>query len=62
MLRNGKIAIATCSKTIKLPISHILGLARTVYTNSSEPHSFRDAFDHWLLTELLASIGSYNRL
>ena len=63
MLAEGKISFRTCTRSVKLPGSHILRLARRAYSLSSEePKTFAQAFDHWFLCEILAGIGGHSML
>ncbi|KDQ49089.1 hypothetical protein JAAARDRAFT_143923 [Jaapia argillacea MUCL 33604] len=60
MIAHGKICFKTCSKQARIPATHITRLAQVQYDGSTEPKRFRDAFDHWLLTEILTAIGAYS--
>lgn len=64
MLAAGKISFRTCTTTARMPASYILLLARASYPPipSDEPQSFHEAFDYWLLCELLCAIGGHNML
>jgi hypothetical protein len=62
MIRQGKISFRTCFQTVLIPASYVLVLAGKHYSASatgSEPTSFRDAFDHWMLCETLNAIASH---
>jgi hypothetical protein len=59
MAHNGKIGFRTCTQTVLIPTSYIIRLASTLYSASTEPHSFSDAIDHWLLCEILNAIGNH---
>ena len=63
MLAAGKISFRTCPRTVKMPGSYILKLARYAYPSSSgEPQTFAQAFDHWFLCEILSGIGGHSML
>jgi len=64
MAAQGKISFRTCLQAARLPASHILSLATSVYppTSSFAPQNFQQAFDHWLLCELLNGIGGISML
>jgi hypothetical protein len=50
---------------VRLPASHIITLTKRVYPsdpNSGGPMTFREAFNFWLLTEILLAIGGHNML
>lgn len=64
MLAAGKISFRTCSRSVRLPGSYILGLAQASYSLSvsGEPRTFVEAFDHWFLCEILTAIGGHSML
>ncbi|KAF9473603.1 hypothetical protein BDN70DRAFT_816990 [Pholiota conissans] len=62
MIDAGKICFKTCISQMKVPAKHIIVLARGTYTSNAEPHSFQAAFDHWLLCEILNSLGNHSIL
>lgn len=64
MMGQGRISFRTCSRTARLPGKYIIGLAQTSYppVPGGEPASFDNAFDHWLLCELLNAIGGHSIL
>ena len=64
MMGQGKISFRTCSHTARLPATYITELARASYppVPGGEPASFDDAFDHWLLCEMLNAIGGHSIL
>ena len=59
-----RISFRTCSRTARFPVKHITRLAQASYppVAGEEPASFDDAFDHWLLCELLNAIGGHSIL
>lgn len=59
MLAEGKICFRTCFHQARIPISHLDTLTQASYSLDKEPHSVRDAIDHWLLCELLVAIGGH---
>ena len=64
MMDQGRISFRTCSRTARLPAKYIIGLAQASFppVPGGEPASFDDAFDHWLLCELLNAIGGHTIL
>jgi len=65
MLAEGKVSFRTCLRSAHLPGTHILRLAHSSYPSLSaggEPQTFVQAFDHWLLCEILAAIGGHSML
>lgn len=60
----GKITFKTCAKQAKVPVAFIDKLIQQPYpTNSTPPFlSFEQAFDHWLLSELISCIGAHTIL
>ena len=65
MLANGKISFRTCMSHVRLPSSYIIALTSSAYPsipNSGGPSTFREAFDFWLLTEILSAIGGHSML
>ena len=61
----GRISFRTCSRTARFPSKYITTvLAQASYppVPGGEPASFDDAFDHWLLCELLNAIGGHSIL
>jgi hypothetical protein len=64
MMGQGRISFRTCSCTARFPAKYITGLAQASYPPvlGEEPASFDDAFDHWLLCELLNAIGGHSIL
>jgi hypothetical protein len=61
MINQGKISFRTCFQTAHIPASHVLFLASRAYP-SAEAASFRDAFDHWMLCEMLSAIGGHTMM
>lgn len=60
MAAEGKIDIKTCISKGLAPASYLIRLAGQQYTASGpELRSFFDAFDHWLLCEILNAIGNH---
>lgn len=59
MIRQGKIGFRTCFQGVLIPTSYIIQLARASYSGAKEPHCFQDAFDNWLLLEVLNAIGQH---
>lgn len=65
MIAAGKVSFRTCLRAAYLPGSYILELAQAVYPSlsaSGEPRTFTEAFEHWLLCEILAAIGGHSML
>ncbi len=65
MIAAGKVSFRTCMRSARLPGSYVLRLAQGSYPSSSdsgEPHTFTDAFDHWFLCEILTAIGGHSML
>jgi hypothetical protein len=65
MISQGKISFRTCFQTVAIPASHVLFLASSAYPSSGsehEPACFRDAFDHWMLCEILGAIGGHTMM
>lgn len=54
---NGTIAFRTCSHSLRFPYTHVVRLATAQYTGDSEPRSFQDAFDYWVLSKALQNIA-----
>jgi hypothetical protein len=59
MLREGKVCFRTCFQRVLIPASYVIMLATKAYSTTNEPRSFREAFDHWLLCEILNAIGNH---
>lgn len=65
MLRNKKICFRTCFRAVYIPISFVDEMAAADYTvdpndgSTHRPASFRQAFEHWLLCEILGAIGGH---
>jgi len=64
MVAEGKICFKTCSKQMKIPAPYLFKLATQEYPTPGPLSfdSFSQAFEHWILTECLASIGSHSIL
>ena len=64
MMDQGRISFQTCSRTARFPAKYITVLAQASYppVSGGEPATFDDAFDHWLLCELLNAIGGHSIL
>ena len=60
MLRNSKIAWATCFKKVIIPARSIVRLAQEAFPDDAEPQSFTDALEHWLTVEILCAIGQHS--
>ncbi|EMD30815.1 hypothetical protein CERSUDRAFT_78597 [Gelatoporia subvermispora B] len=60
-IKNGNILIRTCFRKAIIFMSFITSLAEAEYSPlvSDTPGTFFEAFDSWLLRELLLSIGNY---
>ena len=59
MAERGKIGFRTCYRTAYIPIEYLVSLMRADYTQNSEPYTWEDAVDHWLLCECLGAIGGH---
>jgi len=64
MAAEGKIVFKTCVKQANIPITFLKRLVNQSYpTSGTKPFlSFEQAFDHWLLCELISSIGNHTIL
>ena len=64
MAAEGKIVFKTCIKQANIPITFLKRLVNQSYpTSGTKPFlSFEQAFDHWLLCELISSIRNYTIL
>jgi hypothetical protein len=59
MFRQGKLCFRTCFQRVLIPASYVIRLATAAYSTITEPRSFCDAFDHWLLCKILNAIGNH---
>ncbi|KAI0311373.1 hypothetical protein OF83DRAFT_1087743 [Amylostereum chailletii] len=59
MRRQGTISFRMCFSTARIPAEYVISLAAEVYAGGREPRTFEDAFDHWMLTQILTSIGGH---
>ncbi len=62
MAAEGKISFRTCLKSARLPASYVLSLATEISASSQGPQRFQQAFDDWMLCELLNAIGGISML
>jgi hypothetical protein len=64
MAAHGKVSFRTCIRAVRLPLPYIHMLATASYPplSSSVPQNFQQAFDHWLLCEILGGIGGISML
>ncbi|KAJ3832417.1 hypothetical protein F5878DRAFT_548211, partial [Lentinula raphanica] len=60
LLNHGTISFKTCTRMMHVPASYLLKLLGTSYDSEFEPHDVKDSIFHWLLVQILSSIGSYN--
>jgi hypothetical protein len=58
----GTFHLATCFRTVRYPVEHVLRLAQVHYNPEAEPASFQEAFDFWFLYQCLIAIGRHNIL
>ena len=59
----GKISFRMCFQRALLPVSYVLGLASTTYpAPGGELKTFREAMDHWLLSEFISAIRGHSIL
>ena len=57
----GKIIFRMCTQRAFLPLSYVLMLGSVVYPGpGGELKTFREAVDHWLLSEFLSTNGSHS--
>ncbi|KAF8157367.1 hypothetical protein K438DRAFT_1861757 [Mycena galopus ATCC 62051] len=56
----GTFHLATCHRTVRYPVEHVLRLAQAQYVPEGEPGDFQEAFDFWFLYQCLIAIGRYN--
>ena len=57
MIYQSKVAFRTCFHLVLIPASYVIQLANQAYsTMRSQPFSFCNAFDHWMLCETLNAI------
>ncbi|KAF8144145.1 hypothetical protein K438DRAFT_1874527 [Mycena galopus ATCC 62051] len=56
----GTFHLATCHRTVRYPVEHVLRLAQAQYIPEGEPGDFQEAFDFWFLYQCLIAIGHYN--
>ncbi|KAG6847651.1 hypothetical protein H0H93_006801 [Arthromyces matolae] len=64
MVEQGVISFRTCFHSFRFPASFIAGLARVSYDPEAvdKPKSFEQAFDNWLFTACLTSIGEHSQI
>ena len=59
----GKISFRMYFQRALLPVSYVLGLASATYpAPGGEPKTFREAVDHWPLSEFISAIGGHSIL
>nr|GAT42414.1 predicted protein [Mycena chlorophos] len=58
----GTIQWCTCFSTGRFPIEYLLDLARAHYDGSTEPASFQEACDFWIMQQCCSVIGRHNML
>lgn len=61
LMMQGVICFKTCAHNVRLPGPYIARLAGGQYPplEGNEPQDFTQAFDHWLLCQILTAIGSH---
>ena len=60
MASDGKVSYEMCFQTVWISISYILKLAEASYPDpSGKPRKFLEAVHHWLLCEVLNTVGSH---
>ncbi|KAJ7468521.1 hypothetical protein FB451DRAFT_1400897 [Mycena latifolia] len=58
--RQGIVCFRTCSRSMFYPATYVLDLASNQYSEDSEPSSFQNAFDDWMLRQCLVAIGRHS--
>ncbi|KAF7360591.1 hypothetical protein MVEN_00790500 [Mycena venus] len=56
----GTICFRTCTRSMRYPVDYLLRLAAAEYDEDSEPASFQEAYDFWVLRECLLTIGRHS--
>ncbi|KAJ7092068.1 hypothetical protein B0H15DRAFT_948250 [Mycena belliarum] len=56
----GIVCFRTCSRAMYYPVTYVLDLASNNYDHDSEPSSFQNAFDDWMLRQCLVAIGRHS--
>ncbi|KAK6988902.1 hypothetical protein R3P38DRAFT_238389 [Favolaschia claudopus] len=56
----GTVCFRTCTRSMRYPIDYLFQLASGIYTEGSEPSTFQEAFDFWILRECLLTIGRHS--
>lgn len=59
ILAKGTCSFKTCSRTMRVPVSHLLKLLQASYVEDREPRNAKAAVFHWLLSEILDGVGDY---
>jgi hypothetical protein len=64
LMLQGVICFKTCSRNVRLPAPYIARLAEQQYPpeEATEPRDFTEAFEHWMLCQILEVIGSHTTL
>ncbi|KAF8955020.1 hypothetical protein BDZ97DRAFT_1675363, partial [Flammula alnicola] len=64
LMAQGVISFKTCSRVVQLPGPHIVRLAEQQFQpqHGAEFIDFVQAFDHWLLCQILAAIGVHTMI
>ncbi|KAJ7433976.1 hypothetical protein FB451DRAFT_1470353 [Mycena latifolia] len=58
--RQGIACFRTCSHSMFYPATYVLDLASNQYNEDTEPSSFQNAFDDWMLRQCLVAIGRHS--
>ena len=58
----GTLSYRTCVRCVLIPASYILTLVNNDYDLQTEPRTFPNAVDHWLLVQILSVIGFHTTL
>ncbi|KAJ6577275.1 hypothetical protein B0H19DRAFT_1252644 [Mycena capillaripes] len=53
------ICFHTCTRSMHYPVDYLQHLAAADYDEDSEPASFQEAYDFWVLRECLLTIGRH---
>jgi hypothetical protein len=63
-MSQGVISFKTCSRNVRVPALYIAYLAEQQYPpeQATEPRDFTQAFEHWILCQVLIAIGSHTIL
>ena len=64
LMSQGVISFKTCSRNVQVPAPYIVYLAGQQYPpgQGTEPRDFTQAFENWVLCQILTATGSHTTL